>query len=144
MLSAKQDASDTRLMHLWVMPKVRVTKRGCGKKVTYPRKLEVIAMADGEARISSWWESPRRRPKNGASSFRVPLKASSTLAVGQFLFDILEMPRKRKLLVLVNPFSGRRLAAANWEVARPVFEKAHVELTVVMTERAGHAYEIVN
>jgi sphingosine kinase len=58
--------------------------------------------------------------------------------------NVLEMPRKRKVLILVNPFSGRRLAVANWEIARPVFESAHIEMTVVMTERAGHAYDIVN
>lgn len=54
------------------------------------------------------------------------------------------MPKKRRILVLVNPFSGRRLAAANWEIARPILEKAHVDMTVIMTERAGHAYDIVN
>ena len=47
-------------------------------------------------------------------------------------------------MVLVNPFSGRRLAAVNWEIARPILEKAHADLTVIMTERAGHAYDIVN
>jgi ceramide kinase len=54
------------------------------------------------------------------------------------------MPKKRKILVLVNPFSGRRLAATNWEKARPILEKAHIEMKVIMTERAGHAYDIVN
>jgi len=54
------------------------------------------------------------------------------------------MPRKRKILVLVNPFSGRRLAARNWEIARPILEKAYIEMKVIMTERAGHAYDIVN
>lgn len=53
------------------------------------------------------------------------------------------MPKKRKLLILVNPFSGRRLAARNWQIALPILEKAHVEMTVVMTERANHAYEMV-
>jgi sphingosine kinase len=53
------------------------------------------------------------------------------------------MPKKRKLLILVNPFSGRRLAAANWEIAKVILEKAHIDMTVIMTERAGHAYDIV-
>ena len=35
------------------------------------------------------------------------------------------------------------MAAANWLVARPILEKAHVELTVIETQRANHAYEIV-
>lgn len=54
------------------------------------------------------------------------------------------MPRKRKILILVNPFSGRRRAAVNWEIARPILEKAHIDMNVIMTERAGHAYDIVN
>lgn len=54
------------------------------------------------------------------------------------------MPKKRKLLILVNPFSGRRLAAANWVLAKVLLDKAHVDMTVIMTERAQHAYEIVN
>lgn len=45
---------------------------------------------------------------------------------------------------MVNPFSGRHLAAYNWEMVRPVFEKAHIDMTVIMTERAGHAYDFVN
>ncbi len=44
----------------------------------------------------------------------------------------------------MNPFSGRRLAARNWEIAKPILERAHIEMTVIMTERAGHAYEMVN
>lgn len=54
------------------------------------------------------------------------------------------MPRLRKVLVLVNPFSGQRQAARSWEIARPILEKAHIEMKVVMTERAGHAYDIVH
>ena len=54
------------------------------------------------------------------------------------------MPPKRKLLVLVNPFSGRRLAAANWEIAKVLLEKAHADMTVIMTERRNHAYDYVN
>lgn len=60
------------------------------------------------------------------------------------LILLIEIPKKRKLLILVNPFSGRRLAAVNWEIARPILEKCHVDLTIVMTQRAGHAYDIVN
>jgi sphingosine kinase len=52
------------------------------------------------------------------------------------------MPPKRRLLILINPFSGRRLAPKNWNKARPILEKAHVNLNVVFTERAMHAYDI--
>lgn len=44
-----------------------------------------------------------------------------------------DFPRKRKILVLVNPFSGRRLAATNWEIVRPILDKAHIDMTIVMT-----------
>jgi sphingosine kinase len=54
------------------------------------------------------------------------------------------MPKKRKLIILVNPFSGQRLAVGNWAQALPIMEKAHVELTVIMTERVNHAYEMMN
>jgi sphingosine kinase len=54
------------------------------------------------------------------------------------------MPPKRKILILINPFSGRRLAARNWEIARPLLELAHIDMTVIFTERAGHAYDLVN
>lgn len=54
------------------------------------------------------------------------------------------MPKKRKILILINPFSGRRLAAANWIIARPILDKAYLDYDVIETQRAGHAYDIVN
>lgn len=48
------------------------------------------------------------------------------------------------MLVLVNPFSGTRLATANWEIARVILEKCYIDIKVVITERAGHAYDIVH
>jgi diacylglycerol kinase family enzyme len=54
------------------------------------------------------------------------------------------MPPKRKILILVNPFSGRRLAARNWLIAKEIIDKAYLEYKVIETERAGHAYDIVN
>ena len=52
------------------------------------------------------------------------------------------MPRKRKYLVLVNPFSGKRLAARNWLIAQGIFDKAYIDYKLIYTERAGHAYDI--
>ena len=46
--------------------------------------------------------------------------------------------------MLINPFGGGGAAAAAWNSSRPLIEKAHVELTIKHTERARHAYEIVN
>jgi sphingosine kinase len=54
------------------------------------------------------------------------------------------MPPKRKLLILLNPFSGGGQAATSWEVARPILERAHVDIKLIRTQRAGHAYEIVS
>lgn len=53
-------------------------------------------------------------------------------------------PSERRLLVLVNPFSGTKKALRVWEgVTRPVLEAAGVEhVTVRETEHAGHAGEI--
>jgi hypothetical protein len=47
--------------------------------------------------------------------------------------SVIVYPRKRRILILVNPFSGRRLAARNWEIARPIIEKGHLIMEVVMT-----------
>jgi sphingosine kinase len=55
-----------------------------------------------------------------------------------------EMPPKRKLLVLLNPFSGAGQAATSWQIAEPIMEKAHVDIKLIRTERAGHAYDIVS
>jgi len=54
------------------------------------------------------------------------------------------MPRRRKILILLNPFSGGGQAARSWITAQPILEKAHIDMKVVTTERAGHAYEIVS
>ena len=43
------------------------------------------------------------------------------------------MPRKRKILILVNPFSGRRAAAANWIVAKTLLDKAYIDMVIVET-----------
>lgn len=47
-------------------------------------------------------------------------------------------------MVLVNPFSGGGAAARAWTTAKTILDKCHVELTVIMTERAGHAYDIAH
>ena len=42
-------------------------------------------------------------------------------------------PPKRKILVLINPFGGAGAAAAASAIARPLLERAHVDLTVTET-----------
>jgi diacylglycerol kinase family enzyme len=46
---------------------------------------------------------------------------------------------------LINPFGGAGAAPGNWATARQLFELAQqrIELTVVETERANHAFEYV-
>lgn len=53
------------------------------------------------------------------------------------------MPKPRKLLVLLNPFSGIHLAEKNWSFALNILHKANLELDLIKTESQGHAYEIV-
>ena len=53
-------------------------------------------------------------------------------------------PKKRKLLILLNPFGGAGAARRNWAVVEPYFQKAHLDYQLVETQHAGHAYEIVN
>ena len=53
-------------------------------------------------------------------------------------------PEQRKILVLINPFGGAGAATAAWNLARPFLEKAHIQLTVKLTEHRNHAYEIVH
>lgn len=53
------------------------------------------------------------------------------------------MPRKKKLLALLNPFGGMGLAPKKWEVAKEILNLAHVDITLKQTERAMHAYHIL-
>ena len=72
------------------------------------------------------------------------LRVSTTRDVSATYLYPLEMPPKRKLLVLLNPFSGAGQAATSWTIAEPIMQKAHVDIKLVRTERAGHAYDIVS
>jgi hypothetical protein len=49
------------------------------------------------------------------------------------MINIIEMPKKRKLLILLNPFSGGGAAARSWEASQPILEKAHVEINLIRT-----------
>ena len=61
----------------------------------------------------------------------------------KIILDVL--PKKRRVLVFINPFGGAGAAATNWLVARPLFEFAdsRLEYTVIETERRNHAYDYV-
>lgn len=53
-------------------------------------------------------------------------------------------PRKRKLLIFLNPFSCAGRAAKVWQQAKVILDKAFIEQVFIETERAGHAYDYVN
>jgi len=53
------------------------------------------------------------------------------------------MPDKRKILILINPISGRGLALRNWTKAKPMVDLGHLEVTLRHTEYQNHAQEIV-
>ena len=55
-----------------------------------------------------------------------------------------EDPQKRKVLILLNPFGGAGAARLNWALVEPMLEKAHIQYSLVETQHANHAYEIVN
>ncbi|GMI17540.1 hypothetical protein TrLO_g14802 [Triparma laevis f. longispina] len=52
--------------------------------------------------------------------------------------------RRRKFLVLVNPFSGKKQGNQICETfVKPMFEHANIEPVVLVTERAGHATDLM-
>ena len=54
-----------------------------------------------------------------------------------------QLPPKKKILALLNPFGGMGLAPRKWEVAKQIIDKAHIDVTLKETERQMHAYDIV-
>lgn len=52
-----------------------------------------------------------------------------------------ELGRPKSLVVFVNPLSGRRKGQRTWEVVAPIFSRANIRTKVIMTERAGHAFD---
>ena len=61
------------------------------------------------------------------------LKGSIIKEVSSLNINALEMPPKRKLLVLLNPFSGAGQAARSWDVSLPILDKGHVEIKLIRT-----------
>ncbi|KAF0691774.1 Aste57867_17045 [Aphanomyces stellatus] len=64
-------------------------------------------------------------------------------AVPSSIDDILQnTPNKRKFLVLINPISGKGKGEKLFEKIEHLFAQANIEVTKVLTERAGHATEL--
>ncbi|OAY81230.1 Ceramide kinase [Ananas comosus] len=55
-----------------------------------------------------------------------------------------EPARPRSLLVLVHPLCGKGKGRKSWDTVAPIFCRAKVQTKVTVTQRAGHAYNIVS
>ncbi|KAF3433182.1 hypothetical protein FNV43_RR24284 [Rhamnella rubrinervis] len=55
----------------------------------------------------------------------------------------LEVGRPKNLLVFVNPKSGKGNGYRIWETVVPVFSRAKVNTKVIVTQRAGHAFDVM-
>ncbi|KAJ7949486.1 Ceramide kinase [Quillaja saponaria] len=55
-----------------------------------------------------------------------------------------ELGRPRNLLVFVHPRSGKGNGYRTWETVAPIFSRAKVNLKVIVTQRAGHAFDMMS
>ncbi|XP_020693836.1 ceramide kinase isoform X2 [Dendrobium catenatum] len=55
----------------------------------------------------------------------------------------LQVGRPKNLLVFVHPQCGKGNGCKTWEVVAPLFSRAKVTTKVTVTQRAGHAYDIL-
>ncbi|BBN11743.1 ceramide kinase [Marchantia polymorpha subsp. ruderalis] len=54
-----------------------------------------------------------------------------------------DLSRPKNLLVLINPYGGKKAGVRQWETVAPLFHKAGVKTKVLLTERAQHAYDLM-
>lgn len=54
-----------------------------------------------------------------------------------------EADRPKSLLVFVHPRSGKGNGCRIWEAVAPIFSQANVKTKVTVTERAGHAFDVM-
>lgn len=55
----------------------------------------------------------------------------------------MELERPKSLLVFVHPRSGKGNGSRSWEAVAPIFSLAKVKTKVIVTERAGHALDVM-
>lgn len=55
-----------------------------------------------------------------------------------------QIGRPKSLLVFVNPKSGKGNGQNIWGIVAPIFSRAQVRAQVTVTERAGHAFDLVS
>lgn len=94
-------------------------------KLRYPRVYRVTMLVVNDAKMAEAWQRRILWAMQGK-----PYQEAT-------------MPKKRHVLVLINPFSNNGASTQVWEDARLIMENAYMELTVKETERARHAFEIV-
>ncbi|CAN6232718.1 unnamed protein product [Urochloa humidicola] len=49
--------------------------------------------------------------------------------------------RPKNLMVFVHPLCGKGRGVKNWDTVAPLFDRAKIKTKVIVTERAGHAYD---
>ncbi|KAK3221129.1 hypothetical protein Dsin_015099 [Dipteronia sinensis] len=54
-----------------------------------------------------------------------------------------EVGRPKNLLVFVHPLSGKGNGYRNWEMVAPIFARAQIKTRVIVTQRAGHAFDVI-
>ncbi|XP_066322260.1 ceramide kinase-like isoform X3 [Miscanthus floridulus] len=52
--------------------------------------------------------------------------------------------RPKNLMVFVHPLCGKGRGVRNWETVSPLFVRAKIKTKVIVTERAGHAYDTLS
>ena len=63
--------------------------------------------------------------------------------IGLYNKPMINEPLKKKLLVFVNPTSGKGKSMAKWLEAERVFNLSHVEIELITTQYYRHAYNYV-
>ncbi|XP_050385495.1 ceramide kinase isoform X4 [Argentina anserina] len=56
----------------------------------------------------------------------------------------LQQGRPKDLLVFVHPRSGKANGCKTWDSVAPIFSRAKVKTKLIVTERAGHAYDAMS
>ncbi|XWS60125.1 hypothetical protein CRYUN_Cryun07bG0007500 [Craigia yunnanensis] len=54
-----------------------------------------------------------------------------------------EVGRPKNLLVFVHPMSGKANGLRTWETVAPIFSRAKINTKVIVTQRAGHAFDVM-
>ncbi|XVE63857.1 hypothetical protein DITRI_Ditri07aG0054900 [Diplodiscus trichospermus] len=54
-----------------------------------------------------------------------------------------EVGRPKNLLIFVHPMSGKANGQRTWETVAPIFSHAKINTKVIVTQRAGHAFDVM-